>query len=129
MGMFDTYHPDGPLHCPVCAAPLHEWQGRDGPNALLHWRQGESDPFACDQQDEDLVDPDVGLTGWSLPPRFSFYCYDCACPYPVDAIGECEHGVWRRTVLVDAANARQRKHETRAQWSARQRWLRGLARR
>lgn len=129
MGLFDTYHPTEPLHCPVCATPLREWQGYDGPNALLHWRQGEPRPFACDQGDEFPSGNDIGLTAAPLPARFGLYCHDCACPYPVEAIGECERGVWCRTTLIDAATARQRKHETRAQWSARLRWLRGLDRR
>jgi hypothetical protein len=43
----------------------------------------------------------------------------------VEAIGECEDGVRRRTRVVDAASARQGKHETRAQWAARKRWLHG----
>ena len=44
MGMFDYYEPDPALACPVCRAPLAGWQGKDGPCALLVWRQGVASP-------------------------------------------------------------------------------------
>lgn len=127
MSMFDTYHPTGPLHCPVCDAPLREWQGKEGPNALLHWYQGRRDPVDSDSDEEHLRD--AAPPSWSLPSHFRIASYDCACPYPVEAIGETDQGVWQRTILVDADNARQGKEENRAQWSARRRWLSGSTRR
>lgn len=78
MGMFDYYEPVPPLRCPVCATPLTEWQGKQGTNLLLVWRQGqaaavglrpdgiemETLPLRADQPDR-------------LPPEFTFYSTDC----------------------------------------------------
>jgi hypothetical protein len=44
MGMFDWYKPTGEIECPVCGVVLIEWQGKDGPNALFVWSEGEGSP-------------------------------------------------------------------------------------
>lgn len=79
---------------------------------------------------DQRVDAELRLTpwpwpAWSLPERFTFYSYDCPCPFPVEAWGYCEAGMWARSEPITLDIARQHKHETRAQWSARRRWLRG----
>ena len=54
MGMFDWYVPDPPLKCPVCGTLLERWQGKDGPCALLVWKQGEAVPVAMRADDVNL---------------------------------------------------------------------------
>lgn len=124
MGWFGWYAPADRLNCPVCGEPLLEWQGHEGPCARLVWRQFTAAPV------DQRVDPELRPLPWPqphwlLPTRFSIQSHDCGCPYPVEAFGHTESGVWWRTELVTLAKARQRKHETRAEWAARRRWLAG----
>ncbi len=48
MGMFDSYTPKPDLQCPLCHAPLSNWQGKDGPNCLLEFAQGDEVPEGDD---------------------------------------------------------------------------------
>ena len=120
--MFDWYEPQPPLKCPVCSHELREWQGKDGPCALLAWRQGYLLPL------EQRVEPECKVSpwpnpNWRLPQEFTIYSHECGCPFPAEAICNASTGTWNTTDLVTAQNARQHKHETRQQWHARQRWL------
>jgi hypothetical protein len=99
VSLFDTYVPTTPLPCPVCGTRLERWQGKDGPNALFTWRQGDAAPV-----DQD-VDADVALHAdgrarCRLPDRFTIYSYDCNQHRPVEAQCGCVEGVWVRTVVV-----------------------------
>jgi hypothetical protein len=122
MAMFDWYQPKETLHCPVCGRSLSEWQGSDGPSALLVWAEGN--PMPIDQR----IDPELRVvpwpnSRWRLPQTFSIYSYDCGCPYPVEALGTADGDCWSSTEVIDLRSAKQRKSETKAQWAARRKWL------
>lgn len=124
MGWFDWYLPAENFNCPVCDRPLVEWQGSDGPSALLIWKQFSALPI--DQKvDADLRPSPWPNPDWKLPETFVIRSNDCGCPFPVEAIGTAVAQVWERTDLVTIANARQHGQETRAQWARRRRWLAG----
>jgi hypothetical protein len=81
--MFDEYTPVPAIDCPRCGKQLSGWQGKDGPNLLLKWRQGQAKPTnAADDEwpRRELVE------AARLPPVFSFYT-ECSCGHRVDATG------------------------------------------
>ena len=101
MGMFDYYRPTGQRRCPVCRRSLLEWQGKDGPNGLLIWAEGNAAPVDQDV-DEDLKVPIGERQAIRLPRKFEIYSFDCPEHQPIDADCECDDsGVWTRTVLRD----------------------------
>lgn len=122
MTMFDWYEPQPALACPVCGQPLHEWQGYDGPCGLLVWRQGLAAAIA-QRVDGEVRWSDDERQRRRLPAAFCISSVDCGCPFPVEAIGRTEQGLWTRTELVTAATAHQRPQERRATFQARLRWL------
>jgi hypothetical protein len=123
MGMFDWYKPEPDLNCPVCAKLLSEWQGIDADCLLLVWKQCVANPIEQKGDDEDFQISEADLTNFTLPKEFSFYSYDCDCPFPVQAIGKTENGLWASTKLVTAENAKQGKEERKEQFKARLKWL------
>ena len=91
MGMFDWYDPVPPVPCPECGGRL-EWQGKDGPDLLLVWRQGSAHPV--DQQmDEETRLPPEGLADITLPDSFEILGW-CERDHKVAGTGHCEEGVW-----------------------------------
>jgi hypothetical protein len=102
--MFDWYIPDPPLHCPVCGAPLNEWQGKDGPRARFVWRQGQAAPV--DQCVGDEIKAKIeDRDDERLPERFEIYSDDCRCNRLVHAVGHCTDDVWTVTEILTPANA------------------------
>lgn len=99
MGMFDTYKPANALMCPVCGRRLTQWQGKDGPNALLVWEEGRSSPADQDVDDE-LRLPPVEVALLRLPARFLIYSYDCPDHQPVEAVGMTVSGTWSSTEML-----------------------------
>ena len=98
MAMFDNYRPDPPLACPRCGKPLEGWQGKEGPCALLVWKQGNAEPVA------QLVDDDARgdwtrLRQERLPESFTIYAWD-AEGHQVEAKGHAPEGVWTTTTLT-----------------------------
>jgi hypothetical protein len=126
VGMFDYYRPQSTLACPVCRKPLNEWQGNDGPCALLVWRQGVATPVDQLMSDDVRLDA-VALERFRLPATFTIYGYCCGQRFRVEAHCNSLDGVWNSTELVTAQNATQRKEETRAAFKARLKWLRSAA--
>lgn len=124
MGMFDHYEPFPALSCPVCGQPLSDWQGKDGPCALLVWRQGCASPVDQAVPDESRADPDV-LRALRLPVDFEIYTQCCGGRFFVTAQCQAPDGVWSRTKLETAANARQRHQERRGDFRKRLQWLEG----
>jgi uncharacterized protein YbaR (Trm112 family) len=124
MGMFDYYRPTESLACPVCGGPLREWQGKDGPCASFVWEQGVAAPIT-QYADDAIRLSEADLAHWRLPHTFSISSDDCRCPYPVEAHGETQEGIWSITRLITGQPIHQYPHETRAEFKARQRWLRG----
>jgi hypothetical protein len=95
MSMFDSYVPEPMLKCPVCGTDLRDWQGKDGPNLLLVWRQGVRRP-----QPTDL---EVAVNHLSLPPEFLLRSSTCQCfGNGIEAVGRCIDGVWSETQLLTA---------------------------
>lgn len=97
MGMFDTYVARPPLKCPRCAAPLDDFQGKDGPRALLVWEQGTAAPVAQNVNDCKL--PAEELTTFRLPPRFEIYTECRGCKLWVNVTGFCEDNVWSHSTF------------------------------
>jgi hypothetical protein len=98
MGMFDVYEPEARLSCPVDGHPLTEWQGKDGPCALLVWREGVSHPVE-QQVESELRLSASELDRFTLPPAFTIYSYDCPRHQPVVAVGTTRAGTWAATQL------------------------------
>jgi hypothetical protein len=126
MGMFDYYEPDPALVCSVCGASLTGWQGKDGPCALLVWRQGMAGPVDQAVPNDDKGDPAV-LKRLRLPRQFEIYTQCCGGSFFVWASCVALDGVWSTTVLETAANVRQRSYERREDFNARLGWLRRSA--
>lgn len=123
MGLFDWYLPTDNLRCPVCEALIGEWQGKDGPCALLVWKQGMREPIeyrGC----EHLPSNPRGSEAPGLPEEFVIYSYDCGCPFPVEAICKCKEDIWTSTDLVTAKNITQGKMR-KDKFNRKLRWLQG----
>jgi len=125
MGMFDTYKPAQNQRCPVCGNELREWQGKDGPCALLVWAEGVAEPISQDAGDMNISEAERRKI--RLPDVFEIYTYDCNCPFPVSAICESKNGVWVKTKVVDLSRAKQGKTERKEDFKKRLRWLEGKA--
>jgi hypothetical protein len=122
MGMFDWYEPTEPLRCPVCRQALREWQGADGPCALVVWRQGRLSPIAQRVESEYKIS-ESQIADLRLPQTFHIHSQDCPCRFSVEAVCHTFQGVWTSATVITARTAQQKKWETRAQWRARWRWL------
>lgn len=123
MSMFDYYEPDPALHCPVCNTLLTEWQGKDGPNGYLVWRQGVAQPSVRAHEAPDRPD-DAALATLRLPNAFRIYSPCCSRQFLVEAICRAPQGTWISTELVTAENAHQQKGERMEHFKERLRWLR-----
>ncbi len=125
MGMFDHYIPDPPLCCPVCGSALDDWQGKDGPNALMVWRQGHTAPIDQAIEDEDIRLLSHQLAKFRLPPIFKIYEWCCGGHFALEAVCHTSDGIWSSTELITADTEMQKKGERRADFKARMRWLSG----
>ncbi|MFT4537771.1 MAG: hypothetical protein ACI841_003988 [Planctomycetota bacterium] len=121
MSYYDNYLPDPEIHCHACSERLADWQGVDGPGCWLFWKQGLAAPTGQDAGDFGM-DTDE-LAKERLPQTFEIYTMDCSCPFTHLATGVCEEGVWVRTVLERATNAKQGPHERKGDWKRRLAWL------
>jgi len=125
MSLFDYYQPVPSLRCPACNRPLErEWQGKDGSRAMFVWRQGAAAPVE-QRVDDDIRWSEDKLSRFRLPLTFQIYTSCCGGRFAVEAECKTTDGVWSETILVTAANARQRKEERRSDFNARVRWLAG----
>jgi hypothetical protein len=100
MGMFDYYEPIPAITCPTCGEPLSGWQGKEGPCALLIWRQGQTLPI---ENPGNEVGPGRArlLETWRLPRTFTLYTF-CGCEQWVTARGATnESGAWTSCDIVD----------------------------
>ncbi len=103
MGMFDYYEPGTDLNCPECGATLSGWQGKDGPNELLRWKQGEANPVGAFPVDEDkVIELDTGKQNdeRTLPNIFELHTICDKCDSYIKTTGKCTNGVWSSTTLV-----------------------------
>lgn len=106
MGMFDYYVPVPTINCPGCGAPLDEWQGKDGPCALMTWKQGE--PASTDQPCEDDL---IGVPKELLKPHvpqltFSIHAY-CENDGLIYAECQVENGTWAKTTVINPKRTQQ----------------------
>ena len=101
MSMFDWYRPSGELHCPVCNTPLAEWQGKDSVCGLFIWQEGLKHPVNQAISDPDIrIDP-VDYDGFTLPPEFVIYSYDCPDHEPILAYCTTnEQQTWTETLIM-----------------------------
>ena len=120
--MFDYYRPQPLVACPVCREVPREWQGHDGPCGLFVWEQGIAAPIDQLVSSDARLEPTV-LTAVRLPGTFTIRAYCCSSRFNVEAICLAPHGVWTETSVVTAANAKQHRQETRADFTARLKWL------
>jgi hypothetical protein len=105
MGLYDHYQPMPAIGCPGCGALLDDFQGKDGPCALVRWQQGQMHPVG-EEGDPLPGDPPprVDLTEYRLPDVFVFYTW-CECGRSLELTGFCSDGTWASTALGDASNA------------------------
>lgn len=125
--MFDEYVPVPPLHCPVCGSLLDGWQGKEGPNGLMVWRQGVAAPIAQSFDNDEVELSPEQLAKFRLPKQFTINTYCCGRRFPVEAMCSTSGETWSCTELVTAENAKQDTQERRGEFKARVRWLSGKA--
>ncbi|MEQ9081737.1 MAG: hypothetical protein RLP09_48170 [Sandaracinaceae bacterium] len=97
MGMFDDYEPDPPIACDGCGGELSGWQSKDGPCALLVWREGAASPLR-QWADPDCRLPPEALTTLRLESDVELYTTCESCGAPAEATGFLVDGVWQGTV-------------------------------
>jgi len=124
VGLFDYYRPTPDIECPVCGQSDLEWQGTDGPCALLLWAQGQAAPIDQLVEEECQANRDQ-RNAFRLPARFEIFA-DCHCPTSLAAVGVTEQDVWTHTELLSPRNAVAYPHESERQFQQR---LAHLARR
>src|SRR5687767_11528379 len=100
MGMFDWYEPIPGIPCPMCRRDPDGWQGKDGPNALFVWRQGDRHPIGQRADPEAALEPER-YAEFGLPAAFRIYA-ECPEHGDLEAQGWCDQGVWKRTNLFMA---------------------------
>ncbi|MBL0870333.1 MAG: hypothetical protein IBJ18_07150 [Phycisphaerales bacterium] len=98
MGMFDWYTPLPPVPCPWCGRAISEWQGKDGPCAMLVYEQGRAAPV------EQRVSADCQVSIQNrdtmlLPSHFRMIGSCCSSEIHVE--GESVDGVWLNSMIVD----------------------------
>jgi hypothetical protein len=98
MALYDEYEPNPAIQCPECDEPVVGWQGKDGPCALLCWRQGQVSPTPHPAVEEGLYERSA-LQRMRLPGVFGIRTRCTACTNWVEATCFSEDGVWTRTVL------------------------------
>jgi hypothetical protein len=126
MSLFDYYQPPDDLRCPACGRALpSEWQGHDGPCALLVWRQGSRAPIEQRVDDDEARWSDMERATLRLPPAFRIRTHCCGGRFAVEADCVAVQGTWIETSVVTAETTRQQKNERRADFKARLRWLGG----
>lgn len=97
--MFDWYIPAPPIPCPKCHQSLKDWQGKDGPLALMVFLQGQRHPI--DQRvDAESRSPRSVLEAVTLPAAFVIYT-DC-CDFAFQAACRTNDGVWTTTSITNA---------------------------
>lgn len=96
MGMYDEYEPSPPIACPICATPA-TYQGKDGPNALLLWRQGEKHPVDQPIDADARINP-VRYQEFRLPDAFEISGF-CERGHMFSVVCRCQDGTWTSAEL------------------------------
>ena len=98
MGMFDWYVPVPGLLCPICRRELTGWQGKNGPCALVRWKQGKRLP---EETVEEQARDEAFMARFALPAEFRLYSW-CPSNHRVDARSRSEDGIWTTTEIVES---------------------------
>ncbi len=94
MGMFDYYVPQPELQCPLCGDELADFQGKDGPNFLSRFKQGQEIP------EHDDWEEDWGIESDRVADRIRIYT-SCKNGHWVEAEGRLEGRCWVETKIVE----------------------------
>ena len=105
MGMFDEFIPDPAIACPECGALWDRFQGKDGPNLLLVWKQGYARPVGHDVDADVRFDADR-LGEFSLPERFVILGSGCAHSAKYGVLCECVAGGWATSTVISRDDVR-----------------------
>jgi DNA-directed RNA polymerase subunit RPC12/RpoP len=100
MGMFDYYEATDDLRCPQCGANLGEWQGKNGPNELLLWKQGYRSPIGHQVDKEILELSATDGNDPTLPLNFEIHTICVSCSKRVEAVGQCIDGIWTSSTVL-----------------------------
>jgi hypothetical protein len=106
MGMLDTYEPNPRPVCRWCGDPIRTFQGKDGPNVLLIWRQHHRFPAHSPTVAEESRLDEAALRRFTLPERFAFTGF-CARHEPSWFTGRCVDGIWVDTIPMEDPTARR----------------------
>jgi hypothetical protein len=121
VGMFDYYRPQPGVACPWCGENLM-WQGKDGPNLLFVWEQGERHPVEHDIDEEIRFTTDR-LQEFVLPETFDIRGW-CTNGHGIRASCRCSGGIWSEIDTSEAERQaaedaeRERIKRLRASWRA-----------
>ena len=96
MGMFDWYQPKPPIPCPLCGKKLKQWQGKNGPNLLLRWRQGIAVPSGGLVRGLSKAEREE----YGLPKEFEIRSYDCPTHQPITVFCKTSIGVWKSVKVM-----------------------------
>ena len=106
MGMFDYYELGTKLKCPNCKTELEGWQGKDGPNELLVWKQGYAKPIELPSFDDNRIVKFAHVENddiCGLPETFKIHTICQKCDAFIKAVGKCKNGVWNSTTNVQVS--------------------------
>lgn len=123
--MFDDYEPVPAIDCPWCGQLIRLWQGKDGPNVLVRWIQGQRRPVeGLPPESASEVRPAGALDDLELPASFAITGW-CPSDHRTEARCSCVDGVWTDSDLsetqrlADEATERARVDLLRRSWSRR----------
>ena len=101
----DHYEPRPRILCPVCARPLSQWKGNDGPCRGLLWKENEAEPslelLTAEQRQEE------GLRDLRLREDFAIHTTCAHCKdgaLGIKAHGTVKDNVWVETEIVEVAD-------------------------
>ena len=115
VALYDQYQPVPEVACLWCGGQVRVWQGRNGPNTLLVWRQGNRHPVA-DGADCRLCPLD--LTAFELPDEFAIESW-CENGHVMRAECRCVEKVWQVTDLGQEQAKVQEKADRDRLWRLR----------
>lgn len=115
MGMFDIYIPRPQILCPRCSQALSDWQGKNGPCALLVFEQGAFGATRQEIPDECKCLSAEQLRAFRLGEHFLIYT--SCCGYWYEAECTSHEGRWNESKLtgsrgcIHTTSRRQKKHD------------------
>lgn len=95
MGIYDTYIPKPPVKCPLCGEEVKDFQGKDGPCAMLEFTQGQEIPL------DEFYFEYSGCEEGIVPDKFELHTFDSQRHW-IDAQGVIRDGKWAEVTEVTA---------------------------